>query len=400
MHRRTLLQSAVAAGVAFALGTGVVHAQQKGAAQAKPIRIGFSIAKTGIFAAAAPSQLNAYELWREQVNKAGGLDIGGRQKRPVEFVQYDDQSNPTQAAKIYERLIAQDKVDLLLAPWGTPTHIAVSPVLERFKFPMVGNTASSAKLRELKPSHLWFVTAAFPDRLGTELAAMLKVNDVKTVALLTNVLPFSKEVKGFLEPALAKEGIKVAVNQEYPPDIKDMTAMLTQVKQANVDGVISLSYPSDSPIYVRQAKELGLGGKFHFALVGPGIDFFPKLLGGAAEGIVTIGHWAPSRNDKAKAFNEAYIARFKEKPDYLDSIESYVSCEVLEQAVKKAGLDRAKLRSTIASDSFETINGTIKFTGIENLVTKTGFLQLQKGDPQIVWPASEATAKFAPKAGW
>ncbi len=393
MQRRIVLRSLVAAAVA-ALVSAPALAQQ-----GKPVRIGFSIAKTGIFAAAAPSQLNAYELWREQVNKAGGLEVGG-QKRQVEFVQYDDQSNPTQAAKIYERLIAQDKVDLLLAPWGTPTHIAVAPVLERFKFPMVGNTASSAKLRELKPTHLWFVTAAFPDRLGNELAAMLKANGVNSVALLTNVLPFSKEVKGFLEPALQKQGIKIAVNQEYPPDIKDMTAMLTQVKNANVDGVISLSYPSDSPIYVRQAKELGLGGKFHFALVGPGIDFFPKLLGNAADGIVTIGHWAPSRNAKAKSFNEAYLTKFKEKPDYLDSIEAFVSCEILEQAVKTAGLDRTKLRNAIASGSFETINGTVKFTGIENMVTKTGFLQLQKGDPQIVWPESEATAKFAPKSGW
>lgn len=366
---------------------------------ANPVRIGFSIAKTGIFAAAAPSQLNAYALWREQVNARGGLEIG-KEKRPVEFVMYDDQSNPSQAAKIYEKLIAQDKVDLLLAPWGTPTHIAVAPVLERYRFPMVGNTAASVKLRELKPGNIWFTTAAIPDRIGKELAAMLTANDVKSVAILTNVLPFGKEIKTFLEPALKQARIEIRVNEEYPPDIKDMTALLSKVKQANPDGVLVLSYPGDSPIYVRQAKELGIGAKFQFVLIGPAIDFFPKLLGTAADDIVTVGEWSPARNARAKRFNDAYVARFKERPDYLDSALAYLSCEILEQAVKSAGLDRNKLRDAISKGSFETINGPVRFKGVENVVTQTGFLQLQAGVPQLVWPAAVATAKFRPKISW
>src|SRR5580704_2834939 len=71
---------------------------------ADPVKIGFSLPLTGIFAPAAPSQRNAYELWREQVNAKGGLDVAGT-KRMVEFVSYDDQSDPGQAVKIYEKLI-------------------------------------------------------------------------------------------------------------------------------------------------------------------------------------------------------------------------------------------------------------------------------------------------------
>lgn len=389
--RRRFIQGAAAAGVAAALPARLARAQAP-----RPLRIGFSIAKSGIFAAAAPSQLNAYELWRSQSNALGGLVVAGA-RRPVEFVQYDDQSNPSQAAKIYERLIAEDKVDLLLAPWGTPTHVAVAPVLERFRFPMVGNTAASVKLRELKPGNIWFVTAAFPDRVAAELTRMLQANGVKSVALLTNVLPFGMEIKGFLAPALKAAGIEVRVNEEYPPDIKDLTAALAKVKQAAPDGVLALSYPGDSPLYVRQAKEIGIAARFQFVMIGPAIDFFPKLLGAAANDIVTVGHWTPARNARAKAFYDAYVARFKETPDYLDSIESYVSCEVLEQAVGRAGLDRARLRDAIAQGDFETINGRIRFKGVENAVTATGFLQLQGGTLQQVWPPSEATAKFRPK---
>src|SRR5580693_5334988 len=94
-------------------GLGLALAGAGGAFAADPVKIGFSLPLTGIFAPAAPSQKNAYELWREQVNAKGGLDVAGT-KRMVEFVSYDDQSDPGQAAKIYEKLIAQDKVDLLL----------------------------------------------------------------------------------------------------------------------------------------------------------------------------------------------------------------------------------------------------------------------------------------------
>ena len=389
--------SALAGAAALTLTLTIAFGVQ--AQGAKPIRIGFSISKTGLYAQAAPSQLNAYELWREQVNARGGLQVGAT-RRPIEFVQFDDQSNGAQAAKIYERLITQDKVDLLLAPWGTSIHVAIAPVIERYKVPMIGNTAASVKLRELNAQNIWFVTAAVPDRIGSELAAMMKANGVRSVALIANVLPFAKEVKQFLEPALKREGITIAVNEEYPPDVKDMTAMLTKVKAANVDGVVALSYPSDSPLYVRQAKELGITAPFQFVAIGPTIDFFPKLLGASANDIVTIGHWTPQRNAQAKAFMDAYVKKFNERPDFLDSIEAYISCEILEQAVKTAGVDRDKLRAAIAGGKFETINGPIQFKGVENSVTKTGFLQLQNGTQQLVWPAADATAKYRPKTAW
>src|SRR3989304_4706573 len=106
--RRSIFNTVIASAFALALLPDTALAQA-----AKPVRIGFSIAKTGIFASAAPSQLNAYELWREQINARGGLEIG-KEKRPVEFVQYDDHSNPGQAAKINEKLITQAKSHLLL----------------------------------------------------------------------------------------------------------------------------------------------------------------------------------------------------------------------------------------------------------------------------------------------
>lgn len=392
---RRLLLSGVAA-AALALAAGGVSAQAD-----KPLRIGFSMARTGMLANATPSQLNTYELWREQVNARGGMNVGGT-KRKVEFVIYDDQSKPEQAVRIYEKLITDDKVDLLLAPWGTPFHIAIAPVLEKFKFPVVGNTAASVALRQVKPGYIWFPTSAIPDRMAVELTAMLKQQGVKSVAVLSNVLPFTKEIKNFVEPELKKAGIEIKVSTEYPPDIKDMTATLTQVKRANVDAVLALAYPGDSVLYAKQAKELGLNQAFQFVAIGPSDAFFPKAVGAAsAEGLVTVAHWSPRPEWKgSQAFHDAYVAKFKEDPDYLNSSLAWMSLEILETAVAKNGLDKEKIRATVSNDTFDTINGKVKFDGVQNSITPTAFVQYQKGKLQIVWPASIATGKFEAKKGW
>ncbi len=369
---------------------------------ADPVRIGFSLSQTGMFAQASVSQGNAYTLWKEQVNAAGGLDVGGT-KRPVTFVTYDDQSNPAQAVRIYEKLITDDKVDLLLAPWGTPFQLALAPVTEKYKFPMVGNSAASVQLRKVKPGYIWFPTSAIPDKVGPELAALMKKEGVTTAAVISNVLPFSKEVKSFLLPALAKEGIKVVYDQDYPPDIKDMTTMLDAAKKAAPGAMIALSYPSDSVMFARQAKELSLVTPFTFALVGPAMDFFPKALGAAAANdIVTVGHWSPNRTEwpKGKPFYDAYLAKFGEIPDHLDSALAYTSCEILQQAVAKAGLDKEALRAAITGGTFDTINGPIKFTGVENDTTPTAFLETQGKSIDLIWPSSIATATFQAKTAW
>lgn len=393
-NRRAFVRGTTAA--LLALTASIASAQAD-----KPLRIGFSMARTGMLANATPSQMNTYELWREQTNAKGGMDVGGV-RRKVEFVVFDDQSKPEQAVRIYEKLITDDKVDLLLAPWGTPFHLAIAPVLEKFKFPMVGNTAASVALRQVKPGYIWFPTSAIPDRIGAELTAMLKTQNVKSVAVLSNVLPFTKEIKNFLEPELKKAGIEIKVSTEYPPDISDMTSTLTQIKQANVDAVLALAYPGDSVLYAKQAKELGLNQPFQFVAIGPSDAFFPKAVGASsAEGVVTIAHWSPRAEWKgSQAFYDAYVKKFGEDPDYLNSALAWMSLEILETTVAKTGLDKAKMRDMISSSTFDTINGKVKFEGVQNVITPTAFVQTQKGKLQLVWPASMASSKFEAKKGW
>ena len=79
----------------------------------------------------------------------------------------------------------------------------------------------------------------------------------------------------------------------------------------------------------------------------------------------------------------------------MDSALAYMSAEILAQAVAVAGLDRDKLRAAIAEGSFDTINGEVRFDGVQNSVTPTAFLQIQDGKTHLVWPEAIATAPLA-----
>ena len=102
---RRFTMAAVAA-VSFA----IVTVSAPAARAAEPIKIGFSMALTGALAGAGKAALVAMEIWREDVNKKGGL-LG----RQVEFVYYDDATSPSKVPGIYSKLLNVDKVDLIVS---------------------------------------------------------------------------------------------------------------------------------------------------------------------------------------------------------------------------------------------------------------------------------------------
>ncbi len=368
------------------------------------IRFGFSMALTGIYAQGALSQMNAYTVWKEQVNAGGGIfvkDLG--KKFPVEFIFYDDKSAPDTAVRIYEKLITRDKVDLVLTPWGTTIHFAVAPLAERYRVPMVGSTAASVKLRDIQSRYFWFITSCIPDKQMEALVDLLRSLKVQSAAVIYVQDLFPRENLQYLKPALEKAGIEIRLIKDYPIGSKDLTPLLTDIKGKNPDALIALSYPADSFLITGQARGLGIAPRFLFELVGPSIAAFGQAFGPATEGIATMGHWSPKAPwPGAKAFETAYVKRWKNRPDYLDSVLAYVECQIIQQAIEKAGtLDREKIRETIAGSLFQTINGPIRFTGTENLLTPSMILQYQGGDLEIIWPPQTATASpLCPKPPW
>ncbi|MBW2063582.1 MAG: amino acid ABC transporter substrate-binding protein [Deltaproteobacteria bacterium] len=368
------------------------------------ITVGFSMSLTGKYAPGAAGQMQAYQLWQEVVNEKGGIYVKKYGKKlPVKFVYYDDKSSADTAVRVYEKLITKDKVDVLLSPYGTSIHFAVAPLAEKYRVPIVGSTAASVKLRDIKTRYFWFITSAVPDRQMKALVDLLKHLNIKNIAIIYAQELFPRENLQFLEPYVKEAGFNVLLKKDYPMGAKDLTTLLSQVKAKNPQAVIALCYPAGAFTITSQAQEVGLNPDFFFELVGPAVVVFGPKFGAATEGIATMGHWSPKgRWPGAREFYDRYLARFKTKPDYLNSVLSYTECQIIEQAVEGVGsFDHEKLRDYIANNEFQTINGPIKFSGLENIRTPSMILQWQKGELEIIWPKETATAEpLYPKPPW
>src|SRR5262249_24323004 len=116
--------------------------------QSNVVRVGYSLGQTGPLASSTLVHSAAQTRWVVDVNARGGLEIAGEGRKKIEFVVYDDQSQGNKAAQAYERLINTDRVDLLLAPYASPMHLGVLPVIERFKRPLIANTIGTTAARD------------------------------------------------------------------------------------------------------------------------------------------------------------------------------------------------------------------------------------------------------------
>ena len=143
----------------------------------KPIRIGASLSQTGAYAAQGQNQLRGYQLCVKHTNEKGGV-LG----RKLELVVEDNQSQPTTAVRIYERLITQEKVDLVLGPVGSPIAEPVANVTEKYRMPMVGAGAATSIFKKGRK----FIFMVFSPAEGwlEGFVGLVARNGLKTIALI------------------------------------------------------------------------------------------------------------------------------------------------------------------------------------------------------------------------
>jgi len=382
------------AAAALALATAVPALAQE------PVRIGYAIARTGPWAIGAQvTQEPNYILWAEQVNARGGLSVKGV-KRKVELVGFDDRSDPETVVRTFEKLMASDKVDLILPPWSTGATFAVMPLAQKYGYPLLAPTATGRKLLGMKNPY-FFALLQQPDRMMDALAELMVARSVKTVAVIHVDELFGLEQLDGLRKSLTTKGIKIIETKSYPLGVKDLSPVLRDIKAKNPDAFVSLSYPPDTFLVTGQSKSIGFNPKLFYAAVGTAFPIYRDKMGATIEGVMGLGTWNPKSSPAAKAYFDAHVARWKKEPDRWASAHAYAGLQILEQAVVKAGLDRKALRDQIANGTFDTIIGKISFKNGENVSTPGVVSQWSGGEFEVVWPPQLATsAMLFPKPEW
>jgi len=392
-NRRQFIQGAAA--------VGAMSVAPRLLAQAKPVRVGYAIARTGPWTGGAQvSQEPNYLLWAEQQNAAGGLDVKGV-KRPVELISSDDRSEVETCVRTYEKLMGSDKVDLVLPPWGSNANFAVAPLANRFGYPFLAPTALSRRLAEMNLPY-FFLLLQQPAPMTGALVDMLKANGVKSLAVIYVDDLFGLENYAALKVAVQGSGISLVQETSYPGGVKDLSPVLRSIKDKNPDAFVGFTYPPDTILASRQSKEIGFNPKFFYASVGTAFQLYRNVMTPAgAEGVLGMGSWNAKTSPGAKAYFDAHIRKFGKEPDRWASGHCWAGLEILTAALKQAGLERKAMRDYIANTTHKTIVGDIKFTGSENTATPGTVSQWQNGEFEVVWPQKVATAKLNPsKPAW
>jgi len=393
--RRKLIKGAAAAAGAFAVAPNLL-------AQAGPVRIGYTMSRTGPWTGGAQvSQEPNYLLWVEQQNAAGGLNVKGV-KRQIELISSDDRSDTETVVRSYEKLMGSDKVDLILPPWGSNANFALAPLATRFGYPMLAPTALSRKLIDMNLPY-FFSLLQQPDRMMGALVDLLVAQGAKTVAIIYMDDLFGLENFAALNIALKKTSLQVLDRKSYSLGVKDLSPVLRSLKEMNPDAFIGITYPPDTILASKQAKEVGFNPKFFYASVGTAFQLYKNVMTPAgAEGVLGMGSWNSKTSPAAKAYFDAHTKKFGGKePDRWASGACWAGLEIITAAVGKAGLDRKAIRDYVANTTHKTILGDIKFTGSENTATPGTVSQWQNGEFEVVWPPNVATAKLNPsKPAW
>jgi branched-chain amino acid transport system substrate-binding protein len=353
--------------------------------------IGGAISQTGQYAEPAGRQVNSIKMWVEEVNARGGL-LGHK----VRLLLLDDKSETQTAIKLYEKLITEDKVDVLLAPYSSGITEAVANVNERYKMPFVAYGAASSPIWEKGRKYIFNIVAVAEDyqKGAVHLAKQI---GVKKAAVIGQDSLFPRQSgKGAKEWA-KKLGIEIVVDENYPVKQTDFTALLQKIRAAGAEAIFSNSYFADSAAQLRQLREQNINLKLFSSTVGPGLPNFPEQLGSTAEYVLGFSQWEPLPKILKHPGMEKYIAdyekRYGEKPNY-HAGSTYGALQVTEAAIKKAGsFDSEKVREALATLDIDTVYGRYKVND-KGMNTAEGMtFQILKGQRRVVWPDKWAETK-------
>ena len=356
------------------------------------IKFGCAIAFTGKYSREGKLYVDSYKLAMEQINKMGGIKVGGK-SYPIEIKFYDDKSSDSESAKLVEKLITQDKVDLLLGPYTSWITIANSLVAQRYKIPMIEGGGASSKIFSRGNKYIFGTLPAAGQYFKSTIEMLTTFKPKpKTIAILYADDKFNIMVGKGAKKTAEKLGFKVVYFEKYSSENTDFTTMLTKLKSIKPDAVLVGSHLGTGINLLHQAKELDVNFPFISLTVGPSEANFRKSLGKDAEYVFGVASWSLQMNFKGYLFKDTkeFIKMFKEKygydPDYHNA-SGIAVLAVFKDAIQRANtLNPEKIRDAIAKTSLDTIYGHVEFNPNGQIKGTSVALQIQGGEIYQVYP--------------
>jgi branched-chain amino acid transport system substrate-binding protein len=367
------------------------------------LKVGIPISLSGQFQAQGRQALAGLQTWAEDVNQQGGVWVSSLgASLPVSVIYFDDASNAEMARSITERLIVEDRVDLLMGPYSSVLSQAAAGAAERYGYVLWNQGGASDSI--YRQGYQWVVGILTP--ASEYLAGLAQL--VKEAAPVAETLAIVRAATGAFPRAVSSGaenqavglGFKIVLRREYPPAITDFAEILDEVEQVRPDVLLGVGRIRNDLLLSRQIaqRRLSLGA---VVVVATPIQQFRDALGEDAEGFIGPSQWEPSGSyphcygpPVGQALES--LRRSNYPLDY-PMAQAYAAGLVAQRCVEAAGvLEQRALREAANTLDFSTFYGRFKIdpaTG-RQIGRSVVIIQWQQGRKVIVWPPEQRQASL------
>lgn len=356
------------------------------ASAAAPIKIGGLFAVTGPASFLGEPERNTAQMIVDQINAAGGI-----KGQKLELVVMDTQGDATRAVQAATRLVKEGVV-AIIGPSTTGDTMAVIPIVQRAKVPLISCSAGVKITEPVKP---WVFKTAQNDYLAvSKIYENLVQRKLTRVALLSVSDSFGSSGREQLKALAKRYGITIVADDTYGPKDTDMTPQLTKIRGTKAQALVCWGTNPGPALVARNARQLGLTIPLYMSH-GVSSKKFIQLAGAAAEGIilpsgrVLVADRLPNSDKQKKAllaFVKEYQRHFKAEGDHFGG-HAWDAMMLLKGAIERGGASRAAIRAQLEKTrNFAGIGGVFNYSASDHSgLTKDAFVLVQvKGNDWVL----------------
>ena len=343
------------------------------------IKIGALFAVTGPAAFLGEPERNAAQMVVDGINKQGGI-----KGQKLELVAYDTAGDATKAVQLATKLIRNDKVVAIVGPSTTGESMAVAPVAEKEKIPLI-SCAAGSKITDPVKQYV-FKTAQNDGLAVTRIYEYLQKQKMNRVAILTVSDGFGASGREQLKALAGKFGVQIVVDDTYGPKDTDMTSQLTKIRASQAQAVICWGTNPGPAVVAKNARQLGVKLPLYMSH-GVSSKKFIDLAGDAAEGIripsgrVIVSDVLPASDPQKKsllAFVKEYQRLYKAEGDHFGG-HAWDGIMLLKGAIERGGVAPEGIRDALEKTrEFHGIGGTFTFSAKDHAgLTKDAFVMVE-----------------------
>ena len=342
------------------------------------VKIGVVLPLTGPIAAFGQTSKRGLDIAYEENHKLKNGD-------DVKLVVLDDRGDKVEAATAAKKLINKDKVTVILGEVASSNSMAMAPVAEKAKTPMITHASTNPRVTKGKK---YVTRACFIDPFqGAVMAKYALDNKLDTAVVVTDAKQdYSVGLSKAFKKAYKAGGGKVLKTILINSGDKDFNAQVAAIKQANPKIIAFTGYYPEAALMVKQARDMGVKAPF-IGADGVGFPELVKIGGKAAEGFMYTDHFneAAASSPEAKAYVEAYHKKYNKTADSMGALAADAYGMIINAMNKcidegKAPTDKECVNTNLrATKDYKGITGNITINKDGNAVKSAVVNEVKDG---------------------